>query len=134
MLGVIEKFRALIDDDLSGLSGVAHDLREYLLLSTLETDIKKNRESLKKKIFSIPRAKRLLDQAEKDVRALDVAANITIVSAKGYTGMVQINPGSQYVDMDILRDTLGITEEKWNSALDAARLRRNPNFTLKIVR
>lgn len=131
---ILEDFRSLIEGDLSDFTGVSRSLREYESLSILGTNIEKSRKALKAEIFAMPRVKKILDQSEKTVREFSTSATVPIIKHKGYQGVVQINPGASYVDLDSLKDALGVSDQKWLEAIGESTKSRNPNFTLKIVR
>lgn len=104
----------------------------FLWTSQAETFLTKHREGLKSEIQKASDSSRL-EAGIQIVRQTSLPNTIILLSGSFYDLGAQIKNGASYVDMELLKSSLSLSEKRWDAAILAATRRRNPTVTYQVA-
>jgi hypothetical protein len=129
MLEIVQSNEVRLEDRLA---------ERYLLASTLETQVHKEREVIKSSVLSYTRGAlsvpRKIEETVDLVNRTSLSTNILLFNGLHYDVGAQIKTAGSVVDLDVLQSVLGVSELRWAKALAEATIPRNPSLTLLVAR
>lgn len=128
---IVKGIHSLIARATQGLNKTDAVAATYLAFQTIETLAKKMRDSYKAQIISLAKGE-ILAEAFSRVKHLERAEAVQLLRGQKYVVIGQVKCGPTYVDIETLRDGLGVSPRKWDAALSAATSRREPTLTITV--
>lgn len=107
----------------------------YAVMTRVERFAIRERKVLKERLLGIlPTSARLrLSQQVERVRQFQISENMDLSKGKLLRVQAGLTIGKSYIDMDALRQELGISQAKFEQALLRATRRHDPSLSLDIM-
>lgn len=127
----VKGLHSLLAKVTTGLAGNDLLAVKYAALSAIETVAHKLRVTLKAEILSCVKGS-VLEDALVRVSKLDRAESVTLLTGRTQIVMGHIKCGPTFIDLDLLKGELGVSEKRWDNAVANATKRREPTLTIVV--
>lgn len=110
-------------------------LYSYSVLGAMDRFVYANKDKTKGFILDglPPRSKKTLQTGDTIVSNSGASTKLTVYSSKNFILSAQVRVGAEFVDIDSLKENLGVSQKRWDEAVVKSTKRRNNSTILSVT-